>query len=329
MKKTIKSASVLVASIFFIISLFYSDEVKTGVYNGLILCSSSVIPSLFLTSLLSVFVCNMLKANLKGKLGISVLFLLSVAGGYPVGAKLLREYVNSGKIKKEDAKKLINVCYSSGPAFIVAFVGGQLFYSVKLGLYLLLSQTIASVMLFLFFSKNTDMKMGNATDTASVIEVLTDSVSKTTESMITICVWIIVFSGVIKLIKLLLPFGFVETTTSVFEVTNGLVNSENIFISSAILSFGGISTHFQIISIADNYRINYKKFLLSRAFHITISELLLKIILTLTKAALPVSNFEMANIHTDFVNPISVICLFICLLTLLYTFSEKNVEKFI
>ena len=51
------------------------------------------------------------------------LFLLSQFAGYPVGASMLCTLTKQGVLSKEDASRLLCVCYGGGPAFLLGLLG--------------------------------------------------------------------------------------------------------------------------------------------------------------------------------------------------------------
>ena len=135
------------------------EPCRTGVINGILLCGRVIIPSLFPFTMCVLFIdkSNILKrleplSFLTNKLfGLSgelfSIMLLSLIGGYPIGAKLLNESVNAGKISQETARNMLNYCVNGGPAFIVAAVGSGILNSKKIGTILLLSHISATLVI--------------------------------------------------------------------------------------------------------------------------------------------------------------------------------------
>ena len=113
------------------VCLLFPAISASGAKEGLMLCGSIIIPSLFPFTFCVMFInkSGILKF-LKPLNPITQflfhlnyyefsLFLLSLIGGYPLGAKLL----NQSGINDKKAKIMINYCINAGPAFVVLAVG--------------------------------------------------------------------------------------------------------------------------------------------------------------------------------------------------------------
>ena len=100
-----------------------------GAKEGLDLCLNSVIPSLLPFCILTKLICSgmigqkipLLEPIVK-KLGIppgaESIFILSLIGGYPIGAQCVNDaYVNKA-IDEQSAERLLSFCNNAGPAFI-------------------------------------------------------------------------------------------------------------------------------------------------------------------------------------------------------------------
>ena len=60
-------------------------------------------------------------------------FLISQTAGYPVGAMLLRQMAEQGRLHPDDAARASYACFGGGPAFLVGLAGVQLFGSAAAG----------------------------------------------------------------------------------------------------------------------------------------------------------------------------------------------------
>lgn len=145
------------AIIYIIINLFTNPHiVAAGIKNGLMTSYCVLIPSLFPFLIISSFI---LKSNLsyyisKPLRGLTrILFklpactgatiLLSLIGGYPIGAKLISILYDKQEITKSQAERMLCFCVNSGPAFLISAVGAIMLNSVKIGFFLFISQSIA------------------------------------------------------------------------------------------------------------------------------------------------------------------------------------------
>ncbi|MBQ9993163.1 MAG: hypothetical protein IJP17_00435, partial [Clostridia bacterium] len=132
----------------------FSSEVVHGISEGIQVCISVVIPSLFAMMYLSVFAveCGMAERigrllaapsrwlfGLPGEAGAAV--LLSMIGGYPAGAKAVCGLYQRGAISACQARQMANFCFCSGPAFLIGTVGGVT-GGMRSGLLLLAVQVV-------------------------------------------------------------------------------------------------------------------------------------------------------------------------------------------
>ena len=134
-----------------------------GAITGLLLCSRIIIPSLFPFTVCVIFILKsgvLNNLNFLNKLTIKIwgissqmfaIFLLSLIGGYPLGAKIL----NESEIDSKTAGKMLYFCVNAGPAFIILAVGLGHFNSKEIGYLLFFSHIFSSIILsFVFKPKN-------------------------------------------------------------------------------------------------------------------------------------------------------------------------------
>ena len=135
--------------------LFFSKEITQGIQNGIDICLSLMIPSTFLFLILT----DILSRSRAGRVlarpfsFLSKIFkirpcdidivILSLIGGYPVGARILADRVKSGMIDHRSASRMLAFCVNSSPAFLYTGVGISIFHSAAVGIIFLLSSLLA------------------------------------------------------------------------------------------------------------------------------------------------------------------------------------------
>ena len=209
-----------------------------------------------------------------------LIYALSLLSGYPVGAKMISNYYDTGSINKSTAIKMFSFCSTSGPMFIIGTVGIAVFNSTKIGYILLIGHIIGSFLNGLLYrgkNLNIDIQTSSPPNTNSLNDTVYDSII----SILLVGGYIIFASVIIELLKLsnILPF-IAETICiipcfnydavyailcGIIEITNGLIllGSTNIslnikvIISSAIIAFSGICIMLQ--STAFLNKIGIKK----------------------------------------------------------------------
>lgn len=275
-KQLFSTASAVFAAVFV---LLFSESVKSGVKYGLSLCADSLIPSLFLFCTAALFAVKCGAVELLGKIlspisaplfGLSGfetgVWLISSVAGYPVGAKLLSELYEEGRITLARARKMLTFCSGAGPAFIISAVGETVLGSRADGKRLLLILLIANCLSAAavrfvpdrFFGDEHKAIQKNAHGNVGgndVTGMFVTSVSEAGKTMLGICFFTIFFSGVTFGISAL-PFKFAISFTELLEITNGIqkLTRTDIVRAAFLLAFGGISVIFQIATSAENIR---------------------------------------------------------------------------
>ncbi|MBR6353056.1 MAG: sporulation protein [Oscillospiraceae bacterium] len=256
-------------------------------------CARLLIPSLFpffvLSSLLSVFGLPALLGRLLGRLsmrlygisgaGASAL-VLGLCGGYPSGAAYLGEMERSGAISAEEGERLLAFCNNSGPAFAVGALGLGVFHSVRIGLFLYAVHALSALLTGLFFRGQAKGPAPRPVllDEADPARALAEAVKRAALSLLQICGFVVFFTallavldagGGISLLCGLLheAFGWELSfaralCTGLLELGSGAAALEGLrpspatlALASWILSWGGLSVHFQTLSVLSDSKI--------------------------------------------------------------------------
>ncbi len=279
---------------------------SSGISKGINFCANILIPSLFPFMVISAFIVKsgislkieklMLPItkyifNLPGCTGATI--ILSLIGGFPVGARGIKNLYDNKMITLEQARRMMMFCVGAGPAFVISVVGNNLLKNKDLGIIIFISQVIASILLGIILGiysrvKHIDVQKYKKSKNKSIVisEAFTYSCLDSTQAIINMCSFVILFSSLIEIInnlglnsylaellsKLNIPSNISETLIPIIlEVTNGCIESVNNNIPLPLLSFAigwaGVCVHFQILSSIDNINISYVKFTLFRLLH--------------------------------------------------------------
>lgn len=281
-----------------------SSAVAEGVSRGLTVCGGTLIPSLFpfmaLAGFLSItkygrilsvpfrFVTTKIY-KLPRDLGVVV--LLSLIGGYPVGAKMIAGLLEAGRIDKPTAERMLCFCVNSGPSFLIAAVGAGLFLDRTAGVILFATQTAATLLVGWAVSLRVP-RPGEAETRFTPMDnatALVAAVNNASNGMIAMCAFAILFSGLLSMVTAggvvewlaaRLPLSEAAVRAVVcgfFEVTTGCIAATRVGgvpafgMVSAIVSFGGLSVLFQVMSCFRDAPIRFRPFLLSRVAHMGLS----------------------------------------------------------
>lgn len=281
----------LSVSVGFII-LFFSDPsaMVEGVRNGLYLCGETVIPSLFPFMILSDFTVRSGLGNAVGKIfspvtekvfalpGCSACaIIMSLVGGFPVGAKMISQLFENNSVSAEQAKRMMRFCVNSGPAFVIGAVGATMLSSKKIGIILFVSQTVSSLIIGIasgIFSRKNN-KSASAPHSPIDASVLTESVSCATEAMLNTCAWILLFSSVVSFLNRLAELHPVfNTAVLLSEVTSGCAFAARhlpVYLIAPVICWSGFAVHMQLLPYIKKIGISLPEFWLSRAVNSLLS----------------------------------------------------------
>ncbi len=283
-----KVAFIWVAVLTFISGLFiFSTECKDGATDGVLLCLGILVPSLFPFFILSSFlaeseildclspVLNPMAKLMLGASGICLVpVILSIVGGYPVGARAISALYSKDRISKKEAERLSCICCSAGPGFLVTFVGVSLLNSKESGIILLSSQIISVAVLcilsrFIFGKCEIYNDKPLKKTRISVSEALVNSVNSAVKSAAGMCGFVIAFSVICNVLTE--GFGANNTLGKIFvsllEITTGvsLISGEvSLELLSALTGFGGICVHLQIFRELKGVKFSKVRFYIFR-----------------------------------------------------------------
>lgn len=334
MKKALFSIGIFCVFIFIISNLTNPEICVNSVFSSLVLCGNVIIPSLFPFTVCVLFILrSSILEKLKflnkftGKLfghnhQMFSVFLLSMVGGYPVGAKLLNE---SGLEKNK--KIMINYCVNAGPAFIILAVGNGILNSIKLGYVLFSSHIFSSIILALFYKNSTKAEeYSHQKQKINIIDSFVQSVSDSANTVFSICSFIILFSVITGYINFYSKkYHFLKYLTYFLEVTNAVSQAKNIFLISFLLGFGGICVWFQIFSLANNFKINLPQFILSRIIHGILSSALTLLFLKIFKISVGTFSNNKSFLFLPYSNLSVAISLLIMGIILIISLYSKKI----
>lgn len=271
-----------VASIL-ILFLIFPLDISLCARDTLLMCFSSVIPSLFPFMALSKMLVSsgrIKEDNFLFRI-IGRIFKISDAGvwafglglvcGYPVGAKIICELLDKNRISKREAQRLMLFSNNAGPAFVIATVGGMFFSDVKTGVIIYLSHIFSSLIIayiLSFFPVPVAIRKNSQAIRPPFAKVFISSVTDSVSSVLNVTGIIVFFSVLIKgldIIKItaFMPEAFSGIFKGMLEMTTGikiLAASDfpynlKVILSTFLVSFSGASVFFQMGSFSDEINI--------------------------------------------------------------------------
>lgn len=262
--------------LFMLLLLFMPNITKSGAIAGINLCLYSVIPALLPYMLITNYIlysgiyetiCSFFQPIIGRIFRISkyssFIVVLGLLCGYPMGAKLLGEFITSGKISKNEGCYLITFCNNCSISFVVNYI----FYTClnsHVNIYILLALIYLPIFLTAiinrFFYKFTINK-GNTKTQIKINNPIYSSI----KTVSILCGYVFLFTIIAYFIKNLIPLNkhFLYPIISYIEMTSGTALLSTIhmpfillFICSSVL-FGGLSTVMQTFSLIPKYLRKY------------------------------------------------------------------------
>lgn len=279
--KTIISIFLTIFAIY--CAIHYSKECSDGVTQGLELCMTVLVPSLFVFMVIASYSADSLLFTFLNKLLQKPVYLffklekecagvliLSLLGGYPVGAKCIATLYKSGNISKNQAQKLSLIAVCSGPGFVLNFVGNALLNNKLSGAILFISQLIGFFTVAFVFGRLIKVKDENI-DASSLNKKpsIVDAVSSASKATLNMCAMVVAFSALLNVLNSVFQSyeKLNDISALILEITlacNKLSTQYPLYIISFAIGFSGLCVHFQIFSILKEIEINKILFFFAR-----------------------------------------------------------------
>lgn len=279
-----------------ILILYYSDCAIEYMRTGLLLCTKTVIPSLFpfmviseliVSSGLGEFIGKMIRKICQLLFGISGVsacaVILGALCGFPIGAKTTVSLLDNKYIDKKETERLLCFCNNPSSAFLISAVGISLYSSKQVGLIFYITTLSTAVLIGMVlkwmyggFTSNT---IHTSTKSIPGISCFTSAVSGSAHGMLTVCAYVVFFSAVMgclghMLAELGCPSEICALLYGVVELSGGVSASAalgngalSLCLSAFIMGWSGISVHCQIMSICHGKGLKFTSYVVSKLIH--------------------------------------------------------------
>lgn len=282
--------------------LIFPKAAAEAVKDGLIMCVQVIIPSLFpffiATNLLNELGASKLISNalapFGARLGISghgvSAFIIGVTGGYPLGAAYTARLRSQGLISREEASRLLVFCNNSGPAFIVGAAGIGVFSSAAVGFFLYAVHILSALSFGIMICPKAPCDICYDEDIFAPVSfsaAITASVRRSADSVIGVCAFVIAFSALNGVLdgmditrilagelsyRLGAELSWCRALLSgILELGNGIggmsgldIRPLNLALAAFILSWGGLSVHFQTLAMISGTDIKTARYMIGR-----------------------------------------------------------------
>lgn len=331
-----------------ILFLVEASPVIEGIKNGLSICVNIIIPSLFCFFILTNFITfsglNKIISlplspitkhlfHLDSSLGCVI--LMSMVGGYPIGAKAISSLLEQKKITLKTASRMMTFCCNSGPSFVITAVGVGLFSNINVGVALYVIQLLSAILIGIIVSlgKQSDIPSSpSQNDNLNLGTAFVYSVNSSVTTMAQMCGYILFFNAALFLLKACpIPQIILSVLSGFLEVTTGCITASSFhgiwsFVAvSFFIAFGGISVIFQVGNLLQNSGISIAflfRWQLIRGF---VAAGLSYCYIRLNPQILPVAFIRPAPELTANQNtPILTLCLLIMCIILIFTSGKRS-----
>lgn len=252
------------------------------VQDALKLCGNILIPSIFpfmvLTNLLiSCGFEGMVKCLIKRPFeyifhlnaNLASAYFIGLIAGYPQGAYAVCSIYDKGGCTKEEAQRAIAFCNNTGPAFVIAGIGGM-YRNIRIGVMLYLLQISVSLLYGIITRPKKVSICPEKTEKKEIgFDVIPRAVTSSVLPMLEICGFVIIFSLICNLIsRIPVPIylkGVIYTLTEISCGSNFVCNNA---LPLALCGFGimwsGLCVHLQTHAVVKK-RFSMKRYYIGKA----------------------------------------------------------------
>lgn len=327
-----------------------SSASAKGALAGLKLCAAIVIPALFPFTAAAIFFEKSgglqwlglkLHRFFSACFGISgtggAVLVLSLLGGYPVGAKLLSSLDASHDISRTEANLLLRFAVNPSPAFCLSFIGESLLGSRQAGLILFCSNLIACLLLTAISGRrnrknNPCMEQHPRPTTRrsySLSDAIVISVAEGAGVIVSISAWVTLFSCVLALLQPFFSEALHAALSPLLEITVGAVAVSQIgiplFLYAPLLAFGGLSTLCQVRQAAGALRPGFAFLACNRLLHGAVACVISAVLFHYFPCAVAVwSNTQAPQFTVPDMAPASIALLAMSIVFLVYLKPQKS-----
>ena len=280
MKKTSRFFYILFFTFVLLAFVINPQKYMDATIDGLIMFVNNVFPSLFpffiitriLTSLgVGFILTKIVKKPINYLFNTSAIggyiFILSVISGYPIGAKMIAEFVKNETLTLDEAKKIISFTSTSGPLFILGTVGVKALGDYKAGVIILIAHLSSAILNgFLYRGKGREEIYLQVSEKINK-DFFNDAISSSCLSILQVGASIVFLNLLVVLLQETFIIGGLSSLISIFgvnsniahgvcigsiEITKGIIilsdiqKIKDIIVPiSTIISFGGLSVMVQ------------------------------------------------------------------------------------
>ena len=276
--------------LFCLVMVAFPEVTATASKQGILLWLNSIVPTLLPFFIFAGFLKKTGVANRVSP--VIYPFVMAVLSGYPMGARIVGDYLRDGLVSKERGISLLSYSMVTGPAFMVGAIGVEFLGSYKCGVVMAVSHYLGALANGVFYSERGMGRGKSGTGEerlrhkpeareTSYYNIFTDAIIDSFKSMAIVLAYIVIFMIICDFVEFsgILDIIGGETTSTILrgmlEMTVGcssLVASEGSLlmkttIATFLVSFGGLSVPGQSMSMLGGSDIELPRVLLIKLTH--------------------------------------------------------------
>lgn len=251
-----------------VLFLLYPDAAARGMRDGLNVCAVTIIPTLYVYSVMTGVLMKLLPPRgTTGRRPSFLIFILGALCGFPIGARLLQTAGADEKSVFPNIEWLLASVNLASPAYVIGAVGAGAFHDQKIGVLIYLCTTAVALLFFCSVRTcGTGSSAHKAKEDLHFGGVLLSSIENAVGGILKICGVLCFFSSMLAIISDL-PFVSKEALLplSIFlEIGNGTAQCARLYSENPMLSvwsaafccgFSGLCVQLQIISVIGSTQI--------------------------------------------------------------------------
>lgn len=215
----------------------------------------------------------------------SYVFFMSIISGYPIGAKITSDLYLNGKLSRAEAFRMTSFCSTSGPMFIIGAVGSIMLKNAMYGYIIFVSHILGAILNGIIYRKIKvkEIPFSEQHEKKSSLDLST-IVLDTSLSVISVGVIIAIFFVIITSFSPILGFlppktsalfeGIIEITKGCIDIAKSYNDFGKILACTFVISFGGISTILQSLTMLEKLKMPFPLFILQKFSHAVLSTLI-------------------------------------------------------
>ena len=267
--------------------------------------------------------------------------------GYPNAAKIINSLYFNKNISSNTAKHLTSFVNNANMSYIISSVGISMYYNIKIGIILLISHFLSSIIIGIFYPVNNSKciiqqkNIISNTFSKSYFEIILKSILNSIKTLAIIFSFTVIFSLIPAILLKDLPINCTLKTIfkGVFEISNGMYEisllnisiAKKLILSSFILSFSSLMVIFQVYSYLYTIGIKFKDLIKYKLLQGILSSIITFILLQFFKIRNVNFDLNVYNSYDKYLTKTvilpSTIYIFSVVITLVILYIINNKKK--